>query len=236
MNNMKQLSLGWKMYSNDNQDLLCPNGDEQHQPSSLTDTANAQWCPGRQDVSTQLSPATITPNKGLQWIQFGLLYPYIGNTEVYKCPADQSSYPAGGVQYPHVRSMSMNTWLGAIAPYAGTKTVVSYKKEADTVNPGPVNTWVFIDENPRSINDGSFVCLPGVNQWIDCPASYHNNAGGLAFADGHATIKKWTDNAVLHGWDPIPWGNPLYTRVDPQQTPPTDLIWLQNASTVFASP
>ena len=233
MNNMKQLSLGWKMYSNDNQDLLCPNGDEAHQPTSLTDTANAQWCPGRQDVSTQLSPAAITPNKGLQWIQFGLLYPYIGNTDVYKCPADQSSYPAGGVQYPHVRSMSMNTWLGAIAPYNNNTTVVSYKKEGDTVRPGPVNLWVFIDENPKSINDGSFICEPDVQRWIDCPASYHNSAGGLAFADGHAAIKKWIDAAVLHGFDAIPWGNPLFTRVDPLQNPPIDLNWLQAASTVY---
>ncbi len=233
MSNMKQLSLGWKMYSSDNQDLLVPNGDENHQPANLTDTANAQWCPGRQDVSTQLSPVGITPNKGIQWIQFGLLFPYINNIGVYKCPADQSSYPAGGVLYPHVRSMSMNTWLGAIAPYNNNSTVVSYKKEADTVRPGPVNLWVFIDENPRRINDGSFVCEPDVQQWIDCPASYHNSAGGIVFADGHAQIKKWTDAAVLHGWDAIPWGNPTFIRVAPLQSPPVDLNWLQNASTVY---
>jgi len=28
---------------------------------------------------------------------------------------------------------------------------------------------------------------------IDVPASYHNEAGGLGFADGHAEIHKWLD-------------------------------------------
>ena len=28
---------------------------------------------------------------------------------------------------------------------------------------------------------------------IDFPASYHNGAGVLAFADGHAEIHKWLD-------------------------------------------
>jgi prepilin-type processing-associated H-X9-DG protein len=28
---------------------------------------------------------------------------------------------------------------------------------------------------------------------VDYPASYHNRAAGLSFADGHAEIKKWLD-------------------------------------------
>jgi prepilin-type processing-associated H-X9-DG protein len=126
--------------------------------------------------------------------------------------------------------MSMNTWLGPIAPYNNNTVVVSYKKESDMSRPGPVNLWVFIDENPRSINDGSFICEPDIQKWIDCPASYHNGAGGIAFADGHAQIRKWADPAVLHGFDGIGWGNPTWLRFDPVQIPPTDLTWLQNAS------
>src|SRR6266404_1632781 len=115
MSNLKQLSLAWKMYSNDDRGLLVPNGDETHQPFGLNDPAGqpggalAQWCPGRQDVSTQLSPMGSASDIGGQWIRFGLLYPYLNSTAVYKCPADQSSYPSGGLNYPHVRSMSMNT-------------------------------------------------------------------------------------------------------------------------------
>src|SRR5580698_9630852 len=38
MSNLKQLCLGWKMYSGDNQDRLAQNGDEDDQPASVTDT------------------------------------------------------------------------------------------------------------------------------------------------------------------------------------------------------
>jgi prepilin-type N-terminal cleavage/methylation domain-containing protein/prepilin-type processing-associated H-X9-DG protein len=240
INNLKQLSLAWKMYSGDNQDRLVPNGEETqntaplNDPSYISGGVNAQWCPGRQDVSTDLSPANIYPGLGAQWIKLGLLYPYVNSTGIYKGPADQSVYPAGGVNYPHVRSMSMNTWLGSIVPYANNTGVLSYKKESDTTRPGSANLWVFIDENPRSINDGSFICEPDIQQWIDCPASYHNNAGGVSFADGHATIHKWTDSSVLHGWDAIPWGNPSFTRVTPSPNPSADWIWLSQASTVLS--
>ncbi|HSY19230.1 MAG TPA: type II secretion system protein [Candidatus Acidoferrales bacterium] len=233
ISNLKQLSLGWKMYAGDNQDMLVPNGDETHQPATLADPSNAQWCPGRQDLAAQLSPAGAPTNIGGDWIKYGLLYPYLKTLGVYKCPADQGSFSSFATQYPHVRSMSLNTWLGSIAPYANNTTCVSYKKESQIARPGPADLWVFIDENPRSINDGSFICEPDIQQWIDCPATYHNNAGGITFADGHAQIKKWSDPAVIHGWDAISMGNPSFTRVAPLQTPATDLAWLQGASTML---
>jgi prepilin-type processing-associated H-X9-DG protein len=130
--------------------------------------------------------------------------------------------------------MSMNTWLSPIVPYNNIKTVISYYKESELVNPGSANLWVFIDENPVSINDGSFICDPQIPQWIDCPASYHNGAGGVAFADGHAEIHRWHDPTVLAEWDPptIQPGNPGFTRLPPTQNPAVDLTFLQAASTV----
>jgi prepilin-type processing-associated H-X9-DG protein len=86
---------------------------------------------------------------------------------------------------------------------------------------------VTIDENPGSINDGWFVVnVARANaqaslQWVDYPASYHNNAGGLSFADGHAEIKKWKDSTVLK----VPAGN--------ARTPSShgDLQWLSQRTT-----
>jgi prepilin-type N-terminal cleavage/methylation domain-containing protein len=245
LSNMKQLCIGWKMYSGDNNDRLAPNGDETSQPSGLTDPtaqnggANAQWCPGRQDLAGELSPdgTPAASNLGDEWIKLGLIFPYINNYSVYKCPADHAAITSFGQSLPHVRSMSMNTWLSPVAPYDNVTTVLSYYKESTMVKPGAANLWVFIDENPVSINDGSFICEPGVNQWIDCPASYHNGAGGMSFGDGHAQIKKWLDGTVLRGWGPptIQPGNPGFTRMDPSPAYPNDadLAWLQSVSTVL---
>jgi len=54
---------------------------------------------------------------------------------------------------------------------------------------------VVIDEHPDSINDGYFLNNPGLmstgDTWGDVPASYHNGACGISFADGHSEIHKW---------------------------------------------
>ncbi len=207
LSNLKQLTLGWKMYSGDNQDRLAPNGGEAQNTAAITDPtyqsggAWAQWCPGRQDLTADLSPLGTTANNiGWQWIHLGLIYPYVNNVSVYHCPAD-STFLTGSLfgvqsQYPRVRSMSMNAWLNPVAVWGGdtgaASTLIIYRKESDTVRPGPANLWVFIDENPTGINDGSFICDPDTafSEWIDYPAYYHNNAGGIAFSDGHAEIHK----------------------------------------------
>jgi prepilin-type processing-associated H-X9-DG protein len=75
-----------------------------------------------------------------------------------------------------------------------------YLKETDFTR--PTLTWVFMDEHPDSINDGLFgMHMPAVaswprtaSTWDDVPASYHNGACGLSFADGHAEIHRWLDN------------------------------------------
>lgn len=237
VNNLKQLCLAWKMYPGDNQDWLAPNGSEAFQPASPTDATYPQWCPGRQDLPTDLSPATAAPgaaNIGDSWIKLGVLYQYLKSFEVYHCPADQNDSSTMARQYPHVRSMSMNAWLGPYAPFNGDTSVISYHKESDLKRPGPANIWTFVDENPVSINDGSFVCEPSNPSWIDCPATYHNGAGGIAFADGHAQIKRWSDPTVLHGFSipAIQPGNTGDVRLPPAQNPPVDLDWLKNVSTI----
>lgn len=35
-------------------------------------------------------------------------------------------------------------------------------------------------------------------QWTDFPATYHDKAGGIVFADGHAIIRKWLDPNVYN--------------------------------------
>ena len=235
MNNLRQLCIAWNMYPAENNSRLMPNGAENDQPASLTDpNYKPQWCPGVQYLSSELSPDPVPsgqPNRGDQWIALGLMYSYVKSYAVYKCPADTGFIrDSFGNTYPHVRSMSMNEWIGNFEPWNNITTVRSYHREADLAIPGAVNLWLFIDENPWSINDGAFICTPTMQIWVDCPASYHNNAGGIAFCDGHAQIRKWTDPGVLHGFNNM--NQQSHTPVYPS-TPPTDLNFLQSASTVF---
>src|ERR1035437_7447027 len=129
-------------------------------------------------------------------IMRGTIFPQVKNVKVYKCPADLKKYK--GV--PTARSMSMNCWFNPINKWGETDGKV-LKKMTDMSTLPPVRTWVTIDENSDSINDGWFVVqigrVPRDVTWVDYPAAYHGGAGGLSFADGHAEVKKWTDKNVI---------------------------------------
>jgi prepilin-type N-terminal cleavage/methylation domain-containing protein/prepilin-type processing-associated H-X9-DG protein len=198
MNNLKQLCLSWTMYSGDNGDAICRSGGQAYDvnflPNPWTDAGNVNnmWVYGDM-VGT-------SPSTNLDMIRLGLIYPYVNSTAIYKCPADRKTQPNGTA--PTARSMSMNCWLNPIQSWNTTRAHAvkcrDYKKQGDLARPGPVNVFVFIDENPYSINDGWFVADPTItNSWVDKPATYHNNAGSLAFADGHCEIHKWRDGNLI---------------------------------------
>ena len=104
-----------------------------------------------------------------------------------------------------------------------------FRKASDMLAPGPSNTFVFLDEKMESLNDGYFVVemngfTGGPNsaeEIVDFPASYHHQAGGFAFADGHSEIHKWTDPRVYKP-----------ATITLNSTPNSlDVLWMQNHST-----
>ena len=62
--------------------------------------------------------------------------------------------------------------------------------------PGPAKTWVLLDEDYYSLNDAGFAVGMVGAEWIDWPGTYHNNACGFAFADGHSEIHKWLEGST----------------------------------------
>ena len=227
MSNLKQMQLASMLYSTDNEDKIVRTGGQAFRvnflPNPWTDPGNANnmWVYG--DITVPLSAANA------DLLRVGLLFPYLKTIEVYKCPADnRSAISASSSASPlSVRSMSMNGWMNPIQSWNVTRPHSirgrDFRKQTDI--PRPTGTFTFIDENPWSINDGWFICDPTVSVWIDIPASYHNNAGGLAFADGHAEIKKWKDRNMIN--------NKQAADVTPMTPDPGDLRWLQERSTVI---
>jgi prepilin-type N-terminal cleavage/methylation domain-containing protein len=225
MNNLKQLQLGWTMYSGDNEDKLARVGGLDMLVTDANDLtarpggAKSQWALG----SVAVLPGGTDP----LMIQNGLLYPYVNNLAVFKCPADRKTLNGTAT----VRSMSMNCWMNPIWSWNETmgyaargKLLRDYRKH--TGIDSPAQRWVFIDENQFRINDGYFVCDPNKTAWFDIPASYHGAAGGLSFADGHAEIRKWKDVNVLNCNAPSAAAS---TPADLSG----DLQWLQERSTVL---
>ena len=132
----------------------------------------------------------------------------------------------------------MNNWVGGNGDspplYKGNWGLggnwLVYRKLGDMLRPGPALTFVFLDERRDSINDGYFVTemdgYPNMatTKIVDYPASYHNNACGFAFADGHSEIHKWRDSRTMP-----PLTTALTLNVASPNNP--DVFWMQDHST-----
>lgn len=187
LNNLKQMSLAFFSYNSDNQ-KIAPN------PGGFN-ASLGDWCTGWLDWNTGIPNGA---NTNTSYLADGALGPYTARSlGIYKCPADVIPSAAG----PRVRSISMNGFVGGTTESTvyGLTTYRMFLRETDFIRPSM--TWVFLDEHPDSINDALFgMHMPAANtwpraaSWDDVPASYHNNACGFSFGDGHGEIKKWLDS------------------------------------------
>ena len=188
LNNHRQLLIAWKMYAADNSDALIYN-------LSLSGSS-LNWANNVMDWSAN------GMNTNLSLLQKGPLAPYLGGqVTAYSCPADHYvSPPQQALGWSRrTRSVSMNSFFGpyttnSAAPGPTANSFYpSYRQFLKLAQvPGPGRFFVTIDEHPDSINDGYFINDPRATSfWGDIPASNHQGACGLGFADGHSEMHAW---------------------------------------------
>ncbi|HEV2391881.1 MAG TPA: prepilin-type N-terminal cleavage/methylation domain-containing protein [Verrucomicrobiae bacterium] len=235
LNNGKQLLIGWRMYADDNGDHTVNNFGVTETQQTIQTGKYLNWVNNVMDwtASDQYG------NFNINYVKNGILAPYVNRSiAVYKCPADtyaSAQQLAAGFNR-RARSISMNAFFG---PYnqtggAGANWVQGKNEFFSTYHQWlkialvskPSNYFVTIDEHPDSINDGYFLNNPSGMQsyWGDTPASYHNGAGGISFADGHSEIHKWLGyatkapiKATLGAAQPaLPFGSDAASKADYQ--------------------
>jgi len=196
MSNGKQIMLANHMYVGDNRDKF---------PGAY----HGNFVPGvgareRPWVTGWLDWTTSPDNTNINYLiepRYAVLAQYFANAKnLYKCPADKAVAPAqralGWTE--RVRSISGNIYVGEGNVDTGPVNALYQHviTTGDLLIPGPSSTWVYVDEEPDSINDaGCFAPNSRVNI-VDVPATYHNGACGFAFADGHSEIHRWIDAAM----------------------------------------
>ncbi len=213
-NNLRQLQAAFGMYSSDFSGVVVSN------EGGLNGSG---WASGWENWGSGISPTGANTNQVI--LLTGLLGPYTRAASLYKCPADVMPSVIG----PRVRSYSMNGFAGGTSEQTiyGYTTYRIYLKTSDFTVPGPAQTFVFLDEHPDSINDGTFSMhmpavgsWPAATTWDDLPASYHSDAGCLSFADGHVELHQWRDAATK---SPVLKVSPAYGV---GQTSMNDSAWL----------
>ena len=221
LNNHRQLARAWLAYTEDNDGRLPGNLDG----GSNLGITNRTWCAGWLDL---YSPTPDNTNWAIMLAsQLGA---YARSHEIYKCPSDRSLGPVPGwSKHPRVRSVSMNCYLGERSgPY--TAGYRQFRYLGELVEPSPSNALVFLDEREDSINDGWFGINmdgydprnPGAYIIVDYPADWHNRAGNVSFADGHAESHRWKDGRTM---PPHRFGVPMVLGVSSPDN--QDVAWIQ---------
>lgn len=219
LDNERRIVQAWRMYADDNNDLLAPN--DYPYLTAFTGLSDAQknlvknWVVGS---IAEASDAAAGANPGkLLLAPQALLSPYVKAVDTYKCAASKLLI-AGK---PLIRNYSMNLavgtrWASAANP-PGYPSVTANTSRGDPVGggwlpgsyrdpqstyftygkmsafnvPGPANTWVLIEENPMTINDGLFAVSMDNTKQVDYPSGLHGGGCGIAFVDGHAELHRW---------------------------------------------
>ena len=207
MNNTKQITLAWIIYAQDNDEQLLG--------------AHA-WVGGVFDPPPN-EPGPDSTNINI--LKAGPLNQNLGgNCGVYRCPGDPRKYMGESV----VRSYSMNGYIGNDqGDIKNAANYLNFPKSSSMTRPGPSRTFVMLDESAISMNDGFFVVnmagfdpyLPFTLAFVDVPATYHNKAGSLSFADGHSEIHKWRDPRTVTA------------RLWETSAKNQDIMWLQERTT-----
>jgi prepilin-type N-terminal cleavage/methylation domain-containing protein len=162
MSNTKQMGIAWRMYAEDNKDKIVPGANTPNWYCGDEETLGNPRDPNNWDTNT--------------FVKKSVLWPYCGkNSQIWHCPADLSTAidPANHV-VSRIRSISMSCWVGGPPWTAGWRF---YTRLADMIDPGPCETFVFLDEREDSINDGYYVTDMTVSRilrsrwWIFRPAT-----------------------------------------------------------------
>ena len=235
LSNLRQLGLAWMLYTDAHDGIVPPNAND-------TTDSNLSWVAGWLTLDRGDNAGHTGPNNPVNTneviLKNSLLAPYGANSlGIWKCPADQAMSTIAGQRYPHVRTVTMNCWVGDYDARTGqvfSDPVTGYKairKISELTTPPPSKTYVMLDERADSIGNGYFLLLmdghpdrPTLRSIVDFPSHYHNGAGGLNFADGHSELHRWMDSRTKPTYQ-----NDFHLTVWPPRSSPNnpDIAWLQ---------
>jgi prepilin-type N-terminal cleavage/methylation domain-containing protein/prepilin-type processing-associated H-X9-DG protein len=197
LSNLKQLTLSWIMYADDNDDRIV-NGE-------------AHWAPTADPVAPV---PTSGPHKGerywvgndcasnyqlgeqrpqdiqIQAIRLGALFTYCKNEKLYRCPTG-----IRGEMRTYTTGYGMNGCFDATGTYSGNKgarvgkTVLMVKRRTEITVPAPAYRLVFLDEG--RITPDSYAIHYVIPQWWDPPFVRHGDGTNVSFADGHSDYWKY---------------------------------------------
>jgi len=211
LNHVKTLTVGWIMYTDENDDRLV-NGEAYWAPTAVPSAPaptsgphrGEQYWVGNDCASSYATGEQRPLNTQMEAIRAGALFPYCKSEKVYRCPTG-----IRGEMRTYSTGYGMNGCFDAAGTYNGNqgvrigKTVLMIKRRSEIVSPAPAYRLVFLDEG--RITPDSYAIQYLSPQWWDPPFVRHADGTNVSFADGHSDYWKYTGKETIEvGKQPNP--------------------------------
>jgi len=173
LGNLKQLTLAWNMYADENDDKIV-NG------ATGFSYSNQSWG----DHSKELAWVNTFDNSNwdvqIQGIREGALWPYLKNEKMYRCPTGRRGQ---AITYSVMFSMNAvnHPWSQGVKG--------AHVKKRSEILPNQAQRLVFIDEG--YMTSDAYAVYYHLEQWFDNAPVRHGDGATLSFADGHVDYWKW---------------------------------------------
>ena len=203
--NLKQLTLAWMMYADENDGKIVNGaGGFHYLQSGYTEDGSAPGIIERAWVgrgwgnnwnAATVDNTGVTQAGQMKAIHEGALWPVAKNEGSYKCPTGRRNE---WVTYSIVDAMNGlyrtgTTSVAGAHPFAVGKrigrTVLWIKKRAEIVSPTPAERMLFIDEG--AMTPDSYAVNYTNGPWWDNPPVRHGDGTTVSWADGHTMHLKW---------------------------------------------
>ncbi|NLZ07188.1 MAG: type II secretion system protein [Phycisphaerae bacterium] len=174
LSNLKQLTLAWNMYADENDDRIV-NGATGFSNQNLDwgDHGNElAWIDGYHPLDLEAAKEDM---------RRGALWPYIKNEKIYRCPTGRR-----GETFTYAIMFSMNA---VNHPWVQGVRGAHVKKRSEIRDPAPAYRLVFIDEG--YMTSDAYAVYYHLETWFDSPPVRHGDGTTLSFADGHVEHWKW---------------------------------------------
>jgi len=232
MNNKNQLQKAFHMYATDFNDKFAPNPDTTTgvPGGNWIGDNESGWMPVGAIGSADAGKPSLVRDSS--WSLFApYVGNATGVYQCPRDPrivnyADANPPQLIGTKTRAVRSVSMQQGVGTVGAVVGKQRGVPGDKKVDGpwlngqhshIADNPYATfgkfsdfgfasasdmWVFVDDDPWTINDAACAVIAQSPDTVDYCSPFHDNACGFSFADGHAEIHKWKSSIWIHNGPP----------------------------------
>jgi len=231
MGNLKQLSLSWIMYADENDSYIVNGAGGYHYLRGGGNTTNGTaadiveraWV-GKCWHDNYTSGDQLSEEQQEYNIKQGALWDYVREIKLFSCPTGTRGELVTYAAMDAANGLNANNGRTGVSSGSnhvtaeGTRvggTVLWLKKTTEISSPGPAQRMVYIDEG--WVTPDSFAMHYNQATWWDDPPVRHGDGTNVAMADGHAEYWKW------RGSDTIVEGrNRQRTHPSANFTPQTD--------------